>query len=224
MFEGAASYGDVVVILNSDEWLRRKKGYFVQGWGTRAAIIGALKPVSLVVPVNDADGTVCDALRDVRPAFFANGGDRGAHNTPELAVCDELGIKPLWNVGGAKRDSSRAIIARAGANKRVYREWGSYEVLSAGPDWQVKLLRIDLGASTSRQKHEARTERFVQVAGKTWLSGEGDPIGLHPGATAFVPEQGWHQLQAIGTEPSLLVEIQHGRIAEDDIERKEAHR
>lgn len=106
----AATYGDVVVILNSDDWLMRKKGYKFMSWEERAEILMAIKGVTDVVTVDDSDGTVCEALRRIRPDYFANGGDRKVGNTPEGDVCAELGIEMLWNVGGGKTQSSSWLI------------------------------------------------------------------------------------------------------------------
>jgi D-beta-D-heptose 7-phosphate kinase/D-beta-D-heptose 1-phosphate adenosyltransferase len=106
----AATHGDVVVILNSDDWLMRKKGYKFMSWEERAEILMAFKGVVSVVPVDDSDGTVCEALRRIRPDYFANGGDRKIGNTPESEVCSELGIEMLWNVGGGKTQSSSWLI------------------------------------------------------------------------------------------------------------------
>jgi D-beta-D-heptose 7-phosphate kinase/D-beta-D-heptose 1-phosphate adenosyltransferase len=100
LIESAAKLGDVIVALNSDAWLERKKGFCFQGWDERAEVLMAMRNVSKVVPVNDADGTVCAALREYSPDYFANGGDRNTVNTPELSLCAELNIQPLFGIGG----------------------------------------------------------------------------------------------------------------------------
>lgn len=109
----AARTAPVIVVLNSDAWLMRKKGYIFQTWRDRAAILAAIRGVIRVEPVDDSDGTVCEALRRIQPAYFANGGDRTTTNTPELALCGELGIVPLFGIGGGKIASSSEIVARA---------------------------------------------------------------------------------------------------------------
>lgn len=108
--EGAAEYGEVIVALNSDEWLFKKKGYVFMSWRERARIIKALKAVDDVIKVNDENGTVCDALRRIKPDYFANGGDRTEWHTDEHKVCVELGIRELFNVGGGKANSSSKLI------------------------------------------------------------------------------------------------------------------
>jgi len=110
MIREAAKIGDVVVILNSDEWLVRKKGYKFMSFEERSYIAGSIKGVVLTTGVDDADGTVCEALTRIKPDFFANGGDRYSTNTPEMSICNELNIKMLWNIGGEKEQSSSDLV------------------------------------------------------------------------------------------------------------------
>ena len=113
MIQQAAEYGDVIVILNSDEWLVRKKGKPFMSWDERAEIISAIKGVTKVIKAKDDDGTVCETLRELKPTYFANGGDRTDINTPESSVCAELNITMLWGVGGGKIQSSSWLISKA---------------------------------------------------------------------------------------------------------------
>ena len=124
MILDAASYGDVTVILNSDEWLIKKKGYAFMEWEERAEILRAIKGVVNVVSTSDDhDGTVCNTLRnlkkDVDLDYFANGGDRILSNTPEMKVCKEIDVGLLWNVGGGKIQSSSSLINKRLWGKRV---------------------------------------------------------------------------------------------------------
>ncbi len=102
----AAEFGDVIVVANSDEWLFRKKGFVFMEFERRIEILNAIKGVVLVDSVDDSDETVCEAIRRLNPDYFANGGDREKHNTPEQAVCDELGVQMLWGVGGNNKANS----------------------------------------------------------------------------------------------------------------------
>ena len=110
MIQEAAKHGDGIVVANSDAWLERKKGYVFMPWEERAEIILSMRGVLDVLPVDDSDGTVCDALRRYNPGYFANGGDRKQNNTPEMDVCEELGIEMLWEVGGGKIQSSSDLV------------------------------------------------------------------------------------------------------------------
>lgn len=110
---GARHYGLVLVALNSDEWLLRKKGYVFMLWQHRAAILNTLAVVDRVVSVDDLDGTVCEAIKKHRPHFFCNGGDRKRENTsPEARLCNELRVERFYNIGGPKVESSSALIER----------------------------------------------------------------------------------------------------------------
>ena len=106
MFKEAAKWGDVVVAINSDEWLMRKKGYVFMPWEERAEIIREFASVSVVVGFDDHDNTACDAIVKCKPDAFANGGDRKKENTPEMDLCDELGIQMLWGIGGKDKPQS----------------------------------------------------------------------------------------------------------------------
>jgi len=116
MIRDAANFGDVIVVANSDDWLFRKKGFVFMTFEQRAEILNAIKGVILVDSVDDTDGTVCAAIRRLKPDFFANGGDRGRANTPEVDVCKEMGIKLLWGVGGDKKLASSSDLVKNSKN------------------------------------------------------------------------------------------------------------
>jgi cytidyltransferase-like protein len=113
MILAAAAHGDVIVVANSDNWLVRKKGYCFMPFDERKEIIESIRGVSKVVSVNDDDNTVCTALIEHTPDFFANGGDRKEYNTPEKIVCEGLDIEMLWNIGGGKIQSSSDLVKHA---------------------------------------------------------------------------------------------------------------
>ena len=120
MIREASEYGEVLVILNSDEWLIEKKGYKFMSFEERAYIAGSIKGVSVVTSVDDSDGSVCKALKKFKPDYFANGGDRYITNTPEMEVCEGLGVEMLWNIGGEKTQSSSILVEKATYGKRRY--------------------------------------------------------------------------------------------------------
>lgn len=116
MFERAKRLGDtLVVILNNDNWLIRKKGYAFMPEKERKEIIEALRPVDRVVITSHAPGTddmsVCRELRRIKPDIFANGGDRKLGNIPEVPVCRAIGCRMIFNVGkGGKVQSSSSLV------------------------------------------------------------------------------------------------------------------
>ena len=118
MIAAAAKLGDVIIIANSDEWLVRKKGYMFMPYEERQEILYNFKGVIDVVEASDDDDSVCKTLERIKPDIFANGGDRKNDNVPEVALCNELGIELVWNIGGDKIQSSSELVANS-RNKGV---------------------------------------------------------------------------------------------------------
>jgi D-beta-D-heptose 7-phosphate kinase/D-beta-D-heptose 1-phosphate adenosyltransferase len=111
LLKAASSYGKVTVILNTDEWLTKKKGKPFMDFATRKTILESIRYVDKVITANDYDGTVCFTLATYTPDYFANGGDRESENTPELATCRNLGIIPLFGIGGGKLQASSTLLS-----------------------------------------------------------------------------------------------------------------
>lgn len=197
MIESAAEYGEVHIVVNSDDWLVRKKGFFFQPWTDRKKILEVYTPH--IHTVDDSDGTVCEALRRIKPDYFGNGGDRTGKNTPELDVCKELGIEPVFELGGGKYSSSSAINGR----QRVTTRWGTYDVLLDMPELKVKILTIAPGKKLSLQRHEKRSEFFFMPNGEVRMN--------LPGV--------WHAPTAPPDEELVILEVQIGVSEEQDIER-----
>jgi cytidyltransferase-like protein len=100
----AAKLGDrLVVILNSDDFLLRKKGFVFRPFEDRKEILENVKGVDEVIASIDEDQTVCKTLKLVKPDIFAKGGSRtGPENIPEADTCREIGCKLVTNVGGGQ--------------------------------------------------------------------------------------------------------------------------
>ena len=105
----------LVVGVNTEEWLTRKKGQYFQSWKERAEIIRHLDMVDAVISWNDEDDSACGAiakcLEIAETVIFANGGDRGKDNTPEV---DKYGDHPCvefaWGIGGDDKMNSSSWI------------------------------------------------------------------------------------------------------------------
>ncbi len=116
MFEAAKKLGDeLVVILNNDNWLKKKKGFVFMPEKERAELLASFRPVDRVVLTkhkpDTEDMTVCLALEELRPNVFANGGDRAAGINPENELCRKIGCKTVFGVGaGGKVQSSSWLL------------------------------------------------------------------------------------------------------------------
>ena len=117
LFQEARKLGDeLVVILNNDNWLMKKKGYVFMEEEERKEILEALEAVDRVIITDHSqdpeDMSVCKELRELHPNIFANGGDRKEDNVPEVAVCNEIGCRMVFNIGaGGKVQSSSWLVA-----------------------------------------------------------------------------------------------------------------
>jgi D-beta-D-heptose 7-phosphate kinase/D-beta-D-heptose 1-phosphate adenosyltransferase len=117
-FTEAKKLGSLLVVgVNSDKWLSRKKGAPFMDLQERKTIVSALRCVDhTLYGFNDDDGSANDAIRVVREMFpwahivFANGGDRTKENIPEMSIEDD-NISFKFGVGGDwKMNSSSDIL------------------------------------------------------------------------------------------------------------------
>ena len=108
----ASEIGRVLVMLNSDEWLTRKKGTPFMPYEERKEILEAIRYVYKVVPVIDSDDSVAESIIHYKPDVFAKGGDRTIENIPEKEkeACKQIGAKLMVGIGGKKVQSSSWLI------------------------------------------------------------------------------------------------------------------
>ena len=121
MMEAARALADaLVVIVNNDAQQQAKKGKVITAEADRLRIVEALRVADAAMVAVDDDDSVAASLELVHSTYpgleltFCNGGDRSETGTPiptaEGAVCERLGIKMAWGVGGDhKADSSTRI-------------------------------------------------------------------------------------------------------------------
>ena len=125
LFEAAKKLGDkLVVILNNDNWLRKKKGFVFIPQQERKELLKALKAVDEVMltvhPKNPKDMSISKELKKLQPDIFANGGDRTRKNIPEVAVCKKISCKMIFNVGrGGKIQSSSWLLSNHKLKKLI---------------------------------------------------------------------------------------------------------
>ena len=105
----------LVVGINTEEWLTRKKGQYFQSWKERAEIIRHLSMVDAVISWEDDDDSACGAIAKcldiAETVVFANGGDRGKDNTPEVEKYgSDHRVQFVWGVGGDDKLNSSSWI------------------------------------------------------------------------------------------------------------------
>ena len=231
-FKSAKTLGDRLVVgLNSDEWLTRKKGRPFMPLQERMAIVGNLEVVDEVVVYNDDDGSSCDAIRMVKTRYpdaeviFANGGDRTKENIPEMSV---PGVEFVFGVGGDNKANSSSWILEEWKSPKTSRAWGYYRVLhEVGPHTKLKELTVAPKTCLSMQRHDQRAEFWFVAEGEATVytldsSTDRDikcSMTVHESCWISVNE--WHQLCNETDQPLKLIEIQYGEnCVEEDIQRR----
>ncbi len=231
--KAASQLGDILVVgVNSDEWLARKKGRSFMPFEERISIIQSLKGVDYAIPFNDTDNSAKDAILWTRKVFpeskiiFANGGDRTLNNIPEMDVPID-NIDFVFGVGGQDKANSSSWILEEWKAPKTNRDWGYYRVLhETGPQVKVKELTVDPGKSLSMQKHFRRAEIWFVSEGVATLytldyNDEQVKNTYVQFKTIHIPIGGWHKLANETEKPLKIIEIQYGfECVEEDIERK----
>jgi len=224
-FKAARALGDMLVVgINSDAWLTRKKGRAFMPSAERINIIENLKMVSHCILFNDDDGSSREAIRNVKTMYpnsqiiFANGGDRTKDNIPEMTEPD---VEFVFGVGGENKANSSSWILEEWKSPKTERDWGYYRVLHDVSGAKVKELTIDPGKSLSMQKHQHRSEYWLVTEGRCQVANLKHTSNLSRHDYFYIHPSEWHQLSNPYSEPCRIVEIQYGaRCTEDDIDRR----
>ena len=232
-FKAAKQLGDILIVgVNSDAWLIRKKGSPFMPSTERINIVENLSMVDGVILFNDDDGSAKEAIKNVRQLYpndkivFANGGDRTHINIPEMDVKDD-NLTFAFGVGGFDKANSSSWILQEWKAPKTARPWGYYRVLHEVTGCKVKELTVDPGKSLSMQRHQLRAEYWLVTHGScivnSMMAGGYalPPTLLKEHLEYKIPVGEWHQLTNPYDVPVKVVEIQYGEnCIEEDIERK----
>lgn len=232
--QAAKKLGDILVVgVNSDAWLTRKKGRNFMPLSERAAILRSIVGVDFVIDFNDDDGSAKHAIWMVRQSYpqdkivFANGGDRTSTNIPEMDVQD-ANLDFAFGVGGEDKKNSSSWILEEWRAPKTERAWGYFRVLhEPNANTKLKELTVDPGKSLSMQRHSDRAEFWFVSEGEATLytlnvSTDTELVGKYKKHNhMWIPKTSWHQLANETTQPLKVIEIQFGdQCIEEDIERK----
>ena len=235
--KAARELGDSLIIgLNSDEWLRRKKGQEFMPWEERATIIAELQNVVRVINFDDSDNSAKDAIKKVRALnpqariIFANGGDRTKENIPEMDLLSEmLHLDFVFGVGGEDKKNSSSWILQEWKAPKTDRAWGYYRVLhEVGANTKLKELTVMPKTCLSMQRHDSRAEFWFVAEGEATVytldqasTDQEVKCQLTMHEHTFIKVNEWHQLCNETDRPLKLIEIQYGeRCVEEDIQRR----
>lgn len=230
-FKSAKGLGEkLIVALNSDAWLIKKKEKFFMPFEERKIIIENLSMVDEVIDFDDDEfGSASQALIKIKGFYpkdeiiFCNGGDRTKDNIPEMQIKD---ILFEFGVGGEDKKNSSSWILKNYEYDKEERVWGEFYNLFSNDFLKLKELIIKPKQGMSFQKHFLRNEIWFVSKGQCSVNfSKDDPdnfeeISLHTEETFHVQKEAWHQIFNPFDEPCHIIEIQYGEETnEDDIER-----
>lgn len=136
-----------------------------------------------------------------------------------ILIADRHRAQDVKALLGALRSGGRC---EANTHIRVYRPWGSYEILVDGPHFQVKRLIVKEKAVLSLQMHYHRAEHWVVVSGTARVTVGSDIRLLSVDESTYIPLGTIHRLENPGRIPLEIIEVQTGSyLGEDDIVRVE---
>mgnify|MGYP001366828580 CR=1 FL=1 len=231
-FSEAKNLGDkLIVALNSDEWLKNKKGKAFMPFSDRKSVIENLNMVDDVIDFKDDNlGSCSNALVKIKKTYpnekiiFCNGGDRTEANIPEENID---GVEFRYGVGGKEKINSSSWLIKDYINNSEERIWGKFYTLFNDENVKVKELVIYPGKNLSYQRHKHRSEFWFISKGICKVNYAEDEKEK-PKQTTLIKDQifhvknnNWHQILNDTVSPCHIIEIQYGeKTIEDDIERK----
>ncbi len=232
-FKAAKALGNHLIVgVNSDAWLTRKKGRPFMPWYERANIIKNLSMVNEVIEFDDSNGSANNAIYKVlqqnpdTKIIFANGGDRVPDNCPEYIYKNTPWVEFAFGVGGNDKKNSSSWILEEWKNPKTIRDWGWYRVLDDKAGYKVKELVIEPGKSLSDQRHFLRSEHWYVLKGSCTLRTEykniSQTVQLNELTAGYIiGTEVWHKVTNNTENFCHILEVQYGeQCVENDIERR----
>tara|TARA_B100000767_G_C19680959_1_gene499565 strand:- start:383 stop:1162 length:780 start_codon:yes stop_codon:yes gene_type:complete len=230
MFQDAKKLSDnVILLLNNDEWLIKKKGKPFMNQNQRKEILDEFSSVSQVIIQKSNNKSSSKAIEDFvnnnpnKKICYCNGGDRSnIKNIHESEICRKLSVDLQFGVGGEVKIESSSELTKNYLGNVEKRPWGNYHVIAKNKGYQIKEIKVSQGSKLSLQKHKNRSEFWQIVKGKSKITIEDSEHYLKEREYIYIPKNTVHRIENIGKKDLIFIEIQLGEnLKEDDIVRLE---
>ena len=230
MFKDALRFSDnVVILLNNDEWLIKKKGKPFMNERQRKEILDQFKGISKVIIQKSSDMSSSIAIEEFalsnpkKLICYCNGGDRNnIQNIREAEICQKLKIDLQFGVGGEEKIESSSKLTKNYLGDIENRPWGNYHIIAKNTGYQIKEIKVSKGSKLSLQKHKKRSEFWQIVKGESKIIINNTEHYLKKTEYIYIPKNTIHRIENIGAEELIFIEIQLGEdLIEDDIVRLE---
>tara|TARA_Y100001936_G_C16058123_1_gene662414 strand:- start:1146 stop:1925 length:780 start_codon:yes stop_codon:yes gene_type:complete len=230
MFQDAKKLSDnVIILLNNDDWLIRKKGKPFMNQKQRKEILEEFESITEVIIQKSSEKSSSLAIEEFaennqkKNICYCNGGDRSnIENIREADTCKKLGIDLVFGVGGEEKIESSSELTKNYLGNIEEKPWGNYHIIAKNTGYQIKEIRVFENSKLSLQKHKSRSEFWQIVKGECKIIVEEKIYFLKEKNHIYIPENTIHRIENIGKEELIFIEIQLGKdLKEDDIIRLE---
>ena len=230
MFKGASKLANkVIVLLNNDDWLIKKKGKPFMNENQRKEILEEFKSIYEVIIQSSSEKSSSQAIEDFvkrnpdKKICYCNGGDRSnIKNILEAAICEQLNIRLEFGVGGEEKIESSSKLTKNYLGNVEERPWGNYHIIAKNTGYQIKEIIVFKNSKLSLQKHKSRSEFWQIVKGKSKITIDQKEYYLKEKEHVYIPKNSIHRIENIGEEKLIFIEIQLGEdLNEEDIIRLE---
>ena len=230
MFHDAAKLSDkVILLLNNDEWLIKKKGKPFMNENQRKEILDEFKSITEVIIQTSSEKSSSFAIEEFvknnpdKSICYCNGGDRSnIENIREATICKKLRVNLEFGVGGEEKVESSSQLTKNYLGNVEKKPWGNYHFIAKNNGYQIKEIKVTQGSKLSLQKHKSRSEFWQIVKGDSKITIERQEYYLKEKEHIYIPKDTVHRIENIGKEELIFIEIQLGEILkEEDIIRLE---
>ena len=230
MFQDAKKLSNkVIVLLNNDDWLIKKKGKPFMYHEQRKEILEEFESITEVIIQSSSEKSSSLSIKEFaiknpnKKICYCNGGDRSnIKNILEAKVCSDFNIKLEFGIGGKNKIESSSELTKNYLGNVEKRPWGNYHIIAKNTGYQIKEIKVLQNSKLSLQKHKSRSEFWQIVKGKSKIIIEENEYFLKEKEHIYIPKNTLHRIENIGNEELIFIEIQLGQnLKEDDIIRLE---
>tara|TARA_Y100001935_G_scaffold121437_2_gene100463 strand:- start:28347 stop:29126 length:780 start_codon:yes stop_codon:yes gene_type:complete len=230
MFQDAKKLSErVIVLLNNDEWLIKKKGKPFMSQEQRKEILEEFESISEVIIQKSNEKSSSLAIQKFadknqkKNICYCNGGDKNnIESIREAEICKKLNIDLIFGVGGKEKIESSSKLTKNYLGNIEKRPWGNYHIIAKNPGYQIKEIIVFQNSKLSLQKHKSRSEFWQIIKGEGKITIEDREFYLKEKEHIYIPKKTIHRIENIGKKDLIFIEIQLGEnLNEDDIIRLE---
>jgi len=219
----------VILLLNNDEWLIKKKGKPFMNQNQRKEILEEFTSISEVLIQSSSEPSSSKAIEEFvsknpnKSICYCNGGDRSSiKNIRESEICNKLGVNLEFGIGGENKIESSSNLTKNYLGNIEKRPWGNYHIIAKNLGYQIKEIKVSVSSKLSLQKHQNRAEFWQIIKGSCKVTVGEKEYELKDNDNIHIPKNTLHRIENTGNQELIFIEIQLGMdIKEEDIVRIE---